>query len=216
MCRRLSKPNVILVGQSWGTILGVNAIKRRAALFSAYVGTGQVASFAATAVEQAGWARAEATRAGDKATLEALDKAASLPQPGKSAAQAKASRKYLFAPSDRVYAKMIQDFIGPDPQTAKGDTADWIAGAAFSGSKLAQVIIDTDLANLGLDVPIPFFVVQGREDHIVGLRAAKDYSDAIQAPKKKFVAIDGGHYACFTNADQFLAALNKYVRPLAI
>lgn len=213
---RLSKPKVILVGQSWGTILGVSVIKRRPTLFHAYVGTGQVAGFAATAAEQASWARAEATRAGDKATLAALDKAASLPQPSKSSAEAKASRKYLVAPSDRAYAKMIQDFMGPDPQAARGDAADWIAGAAFSGSKLGQVIVSMELANLGLDMPIPFFVFQGREDHIVGFRAAKDYAGEIRAPKKEFVAIDGGHYACFTSADQFLAALHKYVRPLAV
>jgi hypothetical protein len=31
---------------------------------------------------------------------------------------------------------------------------------------------------------------------------------------KAFVPIDGGHYACFTDADQFLAAMCKYVLPL--
>ena len=216
VCQRLSKPKVILIGQSWGTVLGANVIKRRPALFYAYVGTGQLASFAATAAEQASWARAEATRVGDKATLSALDEAASLPQPSKGSAEAKASRKYLIAPSDRAYAKMIQDFMGPDQHAAKGDAADWIAGAEFSGSKLGQVIVSMDLANLGLDMQIPFFVFQGREDHITGFSAAKNYAGRIRAPNKEFVAIDGGHYACFTSADQFLAALHKYVRPLAI
>ena len=35
-----------------------------------------------------------------------------------------------------------------------------------------------------------------------------------QSKGKAFAAIDGGHYACFTDTDQFLAAMRKYVLPL--
>ncbi len=63
---------------------------------------------------------------------------------------------------------------------------------------------------------IPFFIVQGRDDHLTGLEPARAYAEELQAPKKTFVAIDGGHYACFTNPDAFVGALRRYVRPLAI
>src|SRR5437773_1706134 len=38
----LHTDNVILVGHSWGSFLGVHIVKRQPALFRAFVGTGQV------------------------------------------------------------------------------------------------------------------------------------------------------------------------------
>jgi hypothetical protein len=42
----------------------------------------------------------------------------------------------------------------------------------------------------------------------------KRSADIVQAPKKAFVPMDGGHYAGFTNPGAFVGALNKYGRPL--
>src|SRR5204863_7220050 len=41
--KRLRKDKIILVGHSWGSILGVRMVKARPDLFYAFVGTGQVA-----------------------------------------------------------------------------------------------------------------------------------------------------------------------------
>ena len=99
---------------------------------------------------------------------------------------------------------------------AKGEAADWLAGAEFSGSKLEAVIKTMDLRSLGFDVGLPFFVVQGREDHITSYDAAKTYVGMVRAPAKAFVPIDGGHYACFTNARRFVEILDHQVRRFAI
>ena len=37
----LHKEKIVLLGHSWGSILGINMVRRRPDLFSAYVGTGQ-------------------------------------------------------------------------------------------------------------------------------------------------------------------------------
>ena len=39
---RLNARKLVLVGHSWGTILGIGAIRQRPELFRAFVGTGQV------------------------------------------------------------------------------------------------------------------------------------------------------------------------------
>src|ERR1700704_4497029 len=39
---KLGKPKIVLVGLSWGSILGVHMVKARPDLFYAYVGTGQI------------------------------------------------------------------------------------------------------------------------------------------------------------------------------
>jgi fermentation-respiration switch protein FrsA (DUF1100 family) len=72
-----------------------------------------------------------------------------------------------------------------------------------------------DIRSSGLDLPVPCFVIQGRDDHVVSFDAAQAYVAEIKAPRKSFVPIAGGHFACFTNAPEFLAALRRHVRPLA-
>jgi pimeloyl-ACP methyl ester carboxylesterase len=90
-----------------------------------------------------------------------------------------------------------------------------VAGSQFTFPKLAPVEYEFDARKLGLDIPIPYFVVQGRDDHIAPIEVAQAWFAELRAPKKAFIPIDGGHWACFTNATAFVAALDRHVRPLA-
>jgi pimeloyl-ACP methyl ester carboxylesterase len=63
---RLSQRKVILVGQSWGSMLGVHVLKRRPDLFHAFVGTGQFVSVASTLPDRVRWTREQAGKAGDQ------------------------------------------------------------------------------------------------------------------------------------------------------
>jgi pimeloyl-ACP methyl ester carboxylesterase len=144
-----------------------------------------------------------------------LVKAASLTKDlDRTNALAKAAGKYILSAADQPYAKMIRDFLGKPPYP-KGDIADYANGNRFSSDTLGRSLTAMELRTLGLDMPVPFFVVQGRDDHIVGFTPAERYVEEIRAPAKAFIPIDGGHYACFTNPDAFVGALRKHVRPLA-
>ncbi|MGH7484231.1 MAG: alpha/beta fold hydrolase, partial [bacterium] len=48
LCRTLGKKKIIVLGHSWGSLVAIQMVQRRPELFAAYVGTGQVASWAAT------------------------------------------------------------------------------------------------------------------------------------------------------------------------
>jgi pimeloyl-ACP methyl ester carboxylesterase len=113
-----------------------------------------------------------------------------------------------MAETDQPYVKMLDDF------RASGDSADWIAGGRFSGSTIGMATPAMDMRALGLDMPVPFFIFQGRDDHITGAEPARAYAADIRAPAKGYVALDGGHYACFTSTDQFLGAMRTHVLPL--
>jgi pimeloyl-ACP methyl ester carboxylesterase len=93
--------------------------------------------------------------------------------------------------------------------------ADWVEGGRFSGSTVGMTMAAEDLRALGLDMPVPFFVAQGRDDHITGFEPARAYVEDVRARSKAFIPIDGGHYAGFTNAVAFVEALRSRVRPLA-
>jgi len=211
--RRLGQKKLILVGHSWGTILGAQVIHQRPDLFSAFVGTGMVVSWPLTVEATEQWARQEATRVGDQQTLDAVNKASSLPVTDPRRLMSGA--KYRMAPADLTYLHTVQEpFLGQTPAT-QGPAADWVAGGQFSLPRLLPVMTAFDARVLGLRIGLPFYVIQGRDDHVVSFAAAKDYVEEIQAPRKAFVPIAGGHFACFTDAPEFVAALRRLVRPVA-
>ncbi|MBN8884648.1 MAG: alpha/beta hydrolase [Rudaea sp.] len=214
-CRRLGKKRLIVVGHSWGAILGLAAVQRDAAPFAALVGSGQPVNWQLSIEDRERYARAQAEAAGDKAALKALDAAAALSaDDGKRLA---ASNRWRMTLGDLDYLKRVQGgFIGPSIADAKGDAADWIAGGEFSGPKLWRTITSFDARKLERKIPVPFFVVQGRDDHVVSTAAAEAFVETVHAPAKGFVAIDGGHFACFTNPQQFVQALRDNVRNYAL
>jgi pimeloyl-ACP methyl ester carboxylesterase len=110
---------------------------------------------------------------------------------------------------------MFNAFMGPPPPPTQGDVADWIAGSQFTFARLAHVEYSLDARKLGLDFSIPFFVIQGRDDHIAPFEVAQAYAAEVRAPRKAFIPLAGGHWACFTNPTEFVEALRRYVRPLA-
>ena len=213
VCRRLSKKKIILVGQSWGAELGLRVVKRWPELFHAFVGTGQPVSWHLKIESQERWAREQATAAGDQETLKALNDTVSLPESDRR--RIMASGKYRMAPSDLEYINLYKEFLGPPPLPTPGDAADWLAGGRFTAEKLAPIEYSLDARKLGLDFSIPFFVIQGRDDHIAPFAVAEAYVAEVRAPEKAFIPIAGGHWACFTNATAFVEALRQHVRPLA-
>ena len=64
---------------------------------------------------------------------------------------------------------------------------------------------------------VPFFVIQGKEDMATPTSVARRYFNIVKAPLKKLILIEhAGHFALVTHREEFLAALVKYVRPLAL
>jgi pimeloyl-ACP methyl ester carboxylesterase len=212
-CRRLKQKKVILVGHSWGTQLGFSAIKRWPQLFHAFVGTGYYVSWPESIRGQESWKRQQAVAANDPATIAALDESAKLPIT--DVKRYRTANKYRFGPADLKYLDTMSAFTGSPPFPEHGEVADWFGGMSFSTPRLMPVISAYDARKLGLDVPIPFFVIQGRDDHVTPSDAAANFVAEVTAPDKKYIPIEGGHFACFTNPTAFVAALRQYVHPIA-
>jgi pimeloyl-ACP methyl ester carboxylesterase len=57
-------------------------------------------------------------------------------------------------------------------------------------------------------------VIQGRDDMITPSALAEQFVMDVRAPSKEYVPIEGGHFACLTNPDGFVDALENHVLPL--
>jgi pimeloyl-ACP methyl ester carboxylesterase len=102
------------------------------------------------------------------------------------------------------------------PGSSVEDLNDSRDGQNLSSERLVPQIRSSTSKDLGLDFRVPMFFFQGTEDFTTPTALARQYLGEIKAPLKKFVPIDGGHFAVFMHSDQFLEKLVALVRPLAL
>jgi alpha-beta hydrolase superfamily lysophospholipase len=104
------------------------------------------------------------------------------------------------------------------PDFSSQDVQDWIAGLQFSMDLLYPTVATMDLPKTaGNSMPVPFFIIQGEEDHITPTDAAAEYFRAIHAPKKRMLLIKGRATSHMQHTNkEFLADLIRYVMPPAV
>jgi pimeloyl-ACP methyl ester carboxylesterase len=96
------------------------------------------------------------------------------------------------------------------------DLNDAVEGQMLSAERLIPQTKSMGPKELGLEFAIPVYFLQGAEDFTTPTALAKEYLEAIKAPRKAFVPIEGGgHFAVFMKSDQFLKELTRLVGPEA-
>ncbi len=203
---RLGERKLILVGQSFGAVLGLLVVRRAPELYRAFVATGQFVNNALTTEYRERWARAQATASHDVAGLKALDDVRSLSI--NDWRRVAASRKWMMSPSDLEYLEAQKNFAGP-PEHRRPEARAWIEGYGFEANKVGNESLAFDAMKDVPSIPVPYILIQGREDHVTPLEPARAYWEKVSSRGKAFAAIDGGHYACFTHSGQFLAAMRQ-------
>jgi pimeloyl-ACP methyl ester carboxylesterase len=216
--KHLGEPQVILLGHSWGSILGEHMVFARPDLFAAYVGTGQFVSWTAQARAQYAYALARARSDGDSDVLATLTAFGGPPSSDMTRYQEfrALTRRYL-ARADLDFGSRQAPDILTAPGVSLADVWNALQGARASIAALTPTLLSVDLTELGDEFPVPFVVIQGDEDRITPTSLAVEYFDRIDAPAKVLVKIpDAGHYAFVTHAHQFHDALVSRVLPLIL
>jgi pimeloyl-ACP methyl ester carboxylesterase len=214
--KHLGKEKIIIVGHSFGSILGVRMAKARPDLFYAYVGTGQVADATRSSSVAYNALLKKAKAVGDQRAIEELTHVG--PPPYKSSDGSRLQHKCAnaFEGADQfLYGTLGLTLVAPGNSVQ--DINDSVEGQVLSGDRLVPQTKSIGPADLGLEFSIPILVFQGEQDFTTPTALAQNYLESIQAPRKAFVPISGGgHFAVFMHSDQFLHELVARVRPLAL
>lgn len=194
----LGQKKLILMGGSWGSILGVYMVKAQPALFQAYIGTAQVVSYRDNQTATYTKLQALARATDDKATLTTLDTMGAPPW----------TNPRNFGIVRRILRKYEAKVSTPPPANW------WVPAAAYTTPKILAdfeeseeysfvqfvgmngdgMFSKVDLPKLGTQFDVPFFLVQGEEDLLSTPEIAQRYFDSITAPKKAFVLVPhAGH-----------------------
>jgi len=213
---RLHKDKIILLGFSWGSILGIHMAKQRPDLFHAYIGTGQIGDMPRSV--RLGYARVldKARSANDKKAVKALEGIGPPPfdNMDKVVLYFRTLGSYEVE-SDRTTPAFGAPFTAPN--YSLWDIVNLIRGFAVVPTwRIYNEMLSADLSSLGPDFKIPIFFFQGAEDERAPASLAKEYFGKINAPHKEFVLFEGGgHFAVWSMSDRFLRELVHRVRPLA-
>ncbi len=214
LCKHLGKRKVVLLAHSFGTIMGLRMIRDRPDLFFAYVGTGQVAdeTRSYTVAYEALLKKAQAI--GNQPAIGELKSIGPPPYTSGQGYQVQRKWSNRFEGADRfLYGTLGLTLAAPGGSVR--DINDSVDGQIFSGEQLVPQARSETMKELGLKFAIPIFFFEGTEDFTTPTDLARKYLEGIQAPRKEFVPIPGGHFAMFMNSDQFLKELVAHVLPLA-
>ena len=218
LCNYLAKKKIIVLGHSWGSYLAVGMVQRRPELFVAYVGTGQVGSWRANIQVQFDFLLARARAANDRKRVEQLEE---IGKPDPASAEKYFSwwsmRNPYMPPDDSKWFEELRRIVRSDPEFTEEYMKTLGEGMKYSGRTTVGAMLTTELPTTANTFKLPFFVIQGREDMVTPTSVAMNYFNVVKAPKKKLILIEhAGHFALVTHPEEFLAALVKNVRPLAI
>ena len=213
--KALQKDKIVLVGHSWGSILGVFMVKARPDLFYAFVGTGQVADPVRNyAVAYDELLKKAETPRGSSAPSESSKKLAlrltQMAGVTRSSANGRTCLRVRISSSHPCSASH-----SAAPGYSLRDINDWIEGQDLSAQRLIPQTSKLESKDLGGDFALPVFVIQGAEDFTTPTSLARSFLNSLRAPRKAFVTVEGGgHFAVFMKSDVFLKELVARVLPL--
>lgn len=218
LCSYMTKKKILLLGHSWGSFLAIGMVQRRPELFAAYVGTGQVGSWRANLQAQFDFMLARSRAANDRKKVELME---GIGTPDPTDAKQYFSwwrmRNPYMTPADVKWFEDLKLMMQTNPEFSEKYLKAWGNGMSYSGQTTLSGMLATELPTTARTIKVPFFVIQGKEDMATPTSVAVQYFNVVKAPKKKLILIEhAGHFALVTHREEFLAALVKHVRPLAL
>jgi len=219
LCQQLAKKKIIVLGHSWGSIVATRMVQMRPDLFAAYLGTGQVTTWAAMVNTQYDLVLAKAREDGDQATIREIE--ANRPDPANAQEYFSFSSKYhvrsLWPPPDQAWLQHLRSQL-PELQASNPEQSKYLEeGMKFQSEHVLHDQLAINLPKTACEIQTAYFVIQGRDDIVTPTQAVIDYFKCVKAPKKELILIpNAGHFAFMTAAGEFLELLKSKVRPVAL
>ena len=220
---RFGERKIYLMGESWGTILGVLAVQARPDLYYAWIGSGQMVDVVDTDRRVYADLVAHAGRAGDEDLAAGLRAVGEPPYRGHPLGEL-ACPRLVRVPVRAVHAVRRLPRAGRarglDPFGMLGSEYDFIEklnvlrGLVDTFTVLYPQLYDLDFRESATRLEVPVYVLDGSAE-LEGRRAiALEWFDRLEAPTKRLVSFDGAaHSVAFEQAERGAAAPRRDRHP---
>lgn len=210
--QRFESGKVFLVGNSYGTLLGVRAAQQRPDLYAAFVGTGQMVDVAQTDqtiyADTLSWARTS----GNASLVDQLTVIG--PPPYANVLDYEPALSYL----NEVYpydhspnaegAGGFSSNLTPSEYTLI-DTVHAFGGFLDTFAAIYPGLQGVDLRRDATTLAVPVYVVEGRHEILARSTLAHEWFAGLHAPYKELVVLDtSGHRSLFEQPDRFLEIMS--------
>ena len=222
LCVRFQKDKIIIMGQSWGTVLGMEYLNKNPQKVAAYISIGQVTDFkqgkiyaALTAIQKSSDKDAQllknyirsfqGTGCIDELNVKELEQMILL------------SSKYLKGSGE--LSPMKQMYLAVTSPEFSWNDLKWFLAASDSENIMncqkelvEYMYFGFNVMDLSEKYDIPICFIQGESDWITPTDMVKGYYDTISASSKKFVVIDNaGHTPFLDNPEQFCDEVRQFL-----
>jgi pimeloyl-ACP methyl ester carboxylesterase len=214
--QHLGQDKVILLAESMGTLVGAPLIKRRPDLFSAYVATDLYVDMVRNEAVKYQLTLDRLRAAGNAKGIAALERIE--PDPARWTLQEwSVNMGWAFKtnlPRPGLERSLLFPLVFFNPGYRLRDIFHLFVGFQFCTVKLYDEMMAFDARRLGNGFEVPFFLLQGESDVVTVTTLAEEYFAEVEAPRKGLALIrNAGHFAAFTQPEQFLTELLTRVRP---
>lgn len=214
LCKRFNQNKIYVVGQSWGSYLGVMLVKQYPKLFHAFIGTGQMVSFSETETYDYNKALEIAHEKGDTKKISELKKQGPPQYYGKN-----------MVWKEAAYSMYLSDYMAKNPDIYRAgyntpldiggpeygliDKVNWVKGPIYTFNNVYQKLYNLDLRKQALKIDVPVFFLEGRYDINAPTKLAEDYYNKLDAPQKDFIWFEhSGHDPWINERDRFVSVVN--------
>ena len=217
VCRRLGKTQVVLFGHSWGSLLGALYAARFPHKVAVYVGGAQIGDWPAAEAGSYAYALAEARRLGNAKALKELTAIGAPPYSAKSLFAERMWVSRLDGPAGlRQLWNTVRAAWGA-PESSVIDLVGAVRGFRFTLEAMWPEVSRLNLIERVPALPMPVFILIGRNDHWVPPQTSVAYYDALTAPAKELVWFEhSGHEMFVDEPAKFVDTMVSQVRPLCL
>jgi proline iminopeptidase len=217
--RRFKRDKIVVLGASWGSVLGLWLAHDHPEVVAAYVGVGQGVNMkenGRTAFEDALFV-ARARGLGD--AVQELEAIRPYPDPGiprKGQVAQRWQAELLGPPADRSFLNIprLLSTLLTAPEYSLGDVYGFSRGVIFSIERLIPEVNTVDLTALGSDFRTPVFFFHGRLDPYTRPALIETYARTVTAPRHELVWFErAGHFPFYEERERFADELVRVLRP---
>ncbi|WP_343216329.1 alpha/beta hydrolase [Clostridium simiarum] len=200
----LGKDKVILIGHSFGTYIGLQAVSKVPEMYSAYIGIGQVSDSIDSELDSLNYCISKAEKARNTYDAKKLEKL----REDIEKREVLTPRKYI-----RKYGGAFR-LINDNDDYVKGflfgseynllDVIRYSLGVNYSQKTLLKEQFEKPLPGIVKSIKIPCYFIMGEYDYMTSTKAAKSYFNNLDADKKEFIIYENSaHYPQFEEKEKF-------------
>lgn len=194
---RLGQQKLILLGHSWGSIIGLRMADRRPDLFMAYVGTGQVVAMSRSEPASYELLLKQARANGDAKAVRAVEALGAPPYQDLKTWMGK--QRMIMMTSPPPVEGQLPGLFAPAffaPGYSIRDSVNWFLAFNFSMQRLYSEFMAADAAELRRRFEVPMLFLQGEIDAQAPTQTVEEFFITLEAPRKELALLKGeGHAA---------------------